>query len=133
MGRTLQTTTQILRTEQTAFGAFRRTLRREDQLLFDRLFALANRHVAAISQANHALPFEAILLAMLGLSPVTAISGSVAALCNIGPGLGPVIGPAGNYASLSDEVKWVLSAAMLFGRLEFLSVLVVLTPSFWSR
>ena len=65
MGRTLQTTTQIIRAEQRAFNAFRRTLRREDQLLFDRLFALANNHVAAISQANHALPFEAILLAML--------------------------------------------------------------------
>ena len=65
MGRTLLTTTQIIIGEQKAFASFRRTLRREDQRLFDRLFADARRHTAAISQANHALPFEAILLAML--------------------------------------------------------------------
>ncbi len=65
MGRTLQTTSQILLSEQAAFAKFRRTLRREDQRHFDTLFANAQRHVAAISQANHALPFEAILLAML--------------------------------------------------------------------
>ena len=65
MGRTLQTTNQIILNEQTAFANFRRTLRREDQHLFDLLFAQARQHTAAISQANHALPFEAILLAML--------------------------------------------------------------------
>lgn len=65
MGRTLQTTNQIILNEQTAFNTFRRTLRRNDQRLFDRLFADARKHTAAISQANHALPFEAILLAML--------------------------------------------------------------------
>ena len=65
MGRTLQTTTQLILNEQSAFASFRRTLRREDQRLFDRLFANARKHTAAISQANHALPFEAILLAML--------------------------------------------------------------------
>jgi hypothetical protein len=65
MGRTLQTTNQIILNEQQAFGNFRRTLRREDQHLFDTLFASARKHIAAISQANHALPFEAILLAML--------------------------------------------------------------------
>jgi len=65
MGRTLQTTNQTILNEQTAFANFRRTLRREDQYLFDALFAGARKHTAAISQANHALPFEAILLAML--------------------------------------------------------------------
>lgn len=65
MGRTLQTTNQIVLNEQQAFNKFRRTLRREDQQLFDSLFAGARKHIAAISQANHALPFEAILLAML--------------------------------------------------------------------
>ena len=65
MGRTLQTATQLILEEQSAFASFRRTLRRKDQRLFDRLFANARRHTAAISQANHALPFEAILLAML--------------------------------------------------------------------
>lgn len=65
MGRTLSTTNQIVLDEQTAFASFRRTLRRGDQHVFDTLFASARNHTAAISQANHALPFEAILLAML--------------------------------------------------------------------
>lgn len=65
MGRTLQTTNQIILEEQSAFTAFRRALRRDDQRHFDSLFANARKHTAAISQANHALPLEAILLAML--------------------------------------------------------------------
>ncbi len=65
MGRTLPTTTQIILDEQQAFVNFRRTLRREDQLIFDELFARARKHVMAINQANHVLPFEAILLAMV--------------------------------------------------------------------
>jgi hypothetical protein len=65
MGRTLATTNQIILEEQTAFTNFRRALRRDDQRAFDLLFASARKHTAAISQANHALPFEAILLAML--------------------------------------------------------------------
>lgn len=65
MGRTLATTNQIILDEQREFADFRRTLRREDQKYFDTLFALARQHTAAISQATHALPFEAVLLAML--------------------------------------------------------------------
>ena len=65
MGRTLRTTAQIILDEQREFVNFRRTLRREDQQIFDTLFASARKYTAAISQANHALPFEAILLAML--------------------------------------------------------------------
>ena len=65
MGRTLSTANQIILDEQTAFANFCRTLRRSDQYVFDTLFASARAHTAAISQANHALPFEAILLAML--------------------------------------------------------------------
>ena len=65
MGRTLQTTNQIIQQEEAAFARFRRTLRQQDQAAFDALFAAARLHTAAISQANHALPFEAILLAMM--------------------------------------------------------------------
>ncbi|NCF66404.1 MAG: hypothetical protein GWP61_10525 [Chloroflexi bacterium] len=65
MGRTVQTANQVILDEQVAFSRFRRALRREDQRLFDSLFACARKHTAAISQASHALPFEAILLAML--------------------------------------------------------------------
>ena len=65
MGRTLPTTTQIVLDEQQAFINFRRALRKEDQVFFDELFARARKHLMAINQADHVLPFEAILLAML--------------------------------------------------------------------
>jgi len=80
-----------------------------------------------------ALSIWAILLSLLGLDTITAISASVASLGNIGPGLGPVVGPSGNYASLPDTAKWLLSLGMLLGRLEFLSVLVLFMPIFWQR
>jgi len=79
------------------------------------------------------LSLWAMLLSMFGLDTVTSVSGSVAALANIGPGLGPVIGPAGNYSTLPEGAKWLLSVGMFLGRLEFLSVLVLLTPGFWRR
>jgi trk system potassium uptake protein len=75
----------------------------------------------------------AILLSLIGLDFVTALSGSIAVLCNVGPGLGPVIGPSGNFQPLPDAAKWLLSLGMLLGRLEFLSVLVLLSPAFWRR
>jgi trk system potassium uptake protein TrkH len=75
----------------------------------------------------------AILLSLLGLDALTAMSASVAALANIGPGLGPVVGPTGNYATLPDTAMWLLSIGMLLGRLEFLSVLVLFTALFWRR
>jgi len=74
-----------------------------------------------------------IILALMGLAPITAISGAATALANIGPGLGPEIGPAGNFAGLPSEAKWVLAFAMLLGRLELMSVLVLLTTAFWRR
>lgn len=65
MGRTLATTNQLILDEQQAFKDFRRALRLADQHHFDTLFAAARKHVAAVSQVSHALPFEAVLLAML--------------------------------------------------------------------
>jgi trk system potassium uptake protein len=72
-------------------------------------------------------------LGMLGLDLVTALSGAASALSNVGPGLGPVIGPAGTYAPLPDEAKWLLSFGMLLGRLELLTVLILFTYSFWRN
>ncbi|MCB1971093.1 MAG: TrkH family potassium uptake protein [Geminicoccaceae bacterium] len=72
-----------------------------------------------------------LLLAMSGLDFVAAMSGSIAALANVGPGLGPIIGPAGNYATVTDSAKWVLSFAMLAGRLELFTILVLFVPAFW--
>ncbi|MGI9437037.1 MAG: TrkH family potassium uptake protein [Geminicoccaceae bacterium] len=80
-----------------------------------------------------ALVFALIALALsaMGLDYLTAMSGALTALANVGPGLGPIIGPAGNFASLPDGAKWLLSAAMLLGRLELLTVLILFTPTFW--
>jgi hypothetical protein len=52
---------------------------------------------------------------------------------NVGPGLGPIIGPSGNFTSLPDSAKWLLAFGMLLGRLEFFTVLVILSPAFWRR
>ncbi len=73
----------------------------------------------------------AVALGMTGLDFITAVSGAAAALANIGPGLGPEIGPAGNYGALNDSAKWILSAAMLIGRLELMAVYAILTVNFW--
>lgn len=74
-----------------------------------------------------------VLLAATGLDFITAMSGALTALTNVGPGLGDTIGPAGNFSSLPDVSKWILTAAMLMGRLELLAVLVIFTPVFWRR
>jgi len=70
-------------------------------------------------------------LALTGLDMITAISGAATALANIGPGLGDQIGPAGNFAGLNDPAKWMLSIAMLVGRLELMVVYAILTVQFW--
>ena len=73
----------------------------------------------------------AIALGLTGLDFVTALSGAATAIANIGPGLGDIIGPAGNFAALNDAAKWILAFAMLLGRLELLVVLVIFLPRFW--
>jgi len=66
-----------------------------------------------------------------GLDSVTAISGAATSLANIGPGLGPIIGPAGNFQPLNDSAKWLLTAGMYVGRLELMVVFVLFLPRFW--
>jgi trk system potassium uptake protein TrkH len=75
----------------------------------------------------------AVGLGMMGLDFITATSGAATAIANVGPGLGPVIGPSGNFATLPDGAKWLLSLAMLLGRLEIFTVLVLLAPGFWRQ
>ncbi len=75
----------------------------------------------------------AVALGMLGLDAITSISGAAAALANIGPGLGPEIGPSGNFSGLPDAAKWILAFAMLTGRLELMSVYIIFTVGFWRR
>jgi trk system potassium uptake protein TrkH len=70
-------------------------------------------------------------LTLLGLDLVTATSGAGTALSNVGPGLGPIIGPAGNFQSLPDTAKWLLVVGMLIGRLEVFTIFVLFNPGFW--
>ena len=79
------------------------------------------------------LSISTILLSLMGVDFLSAVSAPGAVQNNVGPGLGPVIGPAGNFASLPGAAKWVLSIDMLLGRLEYLSVFVLFTPVFWQR
>ena len=73
----------------------------------------------------------AVGLGMLGLDYVTAISSAATALANVGPALGPIVGPAGTFQPLPDAAKWLMSAGMLLGRLELFTVLILFSRAFW--
>ena len=75
----------------------------------------------------------ASLLGTMGIDPVTAWSGAGSAVANVGPGLGDIIGPSGTYQDLPKLAKWVLLTAMIVGRLEIVTALVVITPGFWRN
>ncbi len=75
----------------------------------------------------------AMLLSVSGLDFLSAISGAATSISNVGPGLGDMIGPNGNFNEVSDISKWILSFAMLLGRLEIFAVLVLFLPSFWRQ
>ncbi len=72
-----------------------------------------------------------IALSLFGLDFLTSMSAAAQALANVGPGLGPVIGPSGNYATLPDGAKLLLSFAMILGRLELFTIIVLFAPHFW--
>ncbi len=72
-----------------------------------------------------------VMLTAMGLDFVTSISSAATAIGNVGPGLGDIVGPVGNFSSLPPAAKWVLSAAMLLGRLELFTVLVLFRLEFW--
>lgn len=71
-------------------------------------------------------------LTLTGIDFSTAISGAATSLANVGPGIGNVIGPAGNFSSLPDPAKWLLCLGMLIGRLEILTVAVLFSYEFWK-
>ncbi len=75
----------------------------------------------------------ALLLGMFGLDFTSSISGALTSVANVGPGVGSVIGPAGNFASLSDPAKLLLAFGMFIGRLELLTVFVLFSPAFWRE
>ena len=70
-------------------------------------------------------------LSVHGLDFVTATTAAATAVGNVGPGLGDIIGPSGNFSSLPDGAKWLLALGMLVGRLELFTVLVLFAPRFW--
>ena len=94
--------------------------------------ALPDRVVEAVWGffSAYALVFIIIMILLIGtgLDNITAFSATAATLNNLGPGLGSV---SGTFADVSDSGKWVLILAMLFGRLEVFSLLVLFSPTFW--
>lgn len=88
--------------------------------------------LAFISAYIIVIALGSLLLALTGLDMVTSLTATITALTNVGPGLGNIVGPSGNFASLPDAAKWMLSIAMMLGRLELFTVLVLLDPEFWK-
>ena len=75
----------------------------------------------------------AAILSLTGLDFVTSISGAATSISNVGPGLGGMIGPNGNFSLLPDFTKWILTFGMILGRLELFAILVLFIPSFWRK
>ena len=73
------------------------------------------------------------LLSLTGLDFVTSISGAATSISNVGPGLGSIIGPNGDFSSLPNVSKWILTLGMILGRLELFAILVLFLPSFWRN
>jgi trk system potassium uptake protein TrkH len=73
-----------------------------------------------------------VLLAISGMGALEALSSAATAIGNVGPGLGPVVGPSGNFANIPEAAKWLMSLGMLLGRLEITTILVLLFPSYWK-
>tara|TARA_B100000989_G_scaffold227524_1_gene174581 strand:+ start:1628 stop:3067 length:1440 start_codon:yes stop_codon:yes gene_type:complete len=73
------------------------------------------------------------LLSLTGLDFITSLSGAATSISNVGPGLGSIIGPNGNFSSLPDISKWILALGMILGRLELFAILVLFLPSFWRN
>ena len=73
------------------------------------------------------------LLSLTGLDFITSISGAATSISNVGPGLGSIIGPNGNFSQLPEISKWILSLGMILGRLELFAILTLFLPSFWKK
>ena len=76
---------------------------------------------------------SAISLSFFNLDFLTAFSASASAISNVGPGIGDIIGPLGNYSTLDNGAKWILAITMVIGRLEIFTVLVLLSLNFWKN
>ncbi len=76
---------------------------------------------------------SSIILSFLNLDFLTSLSAAASAISNVGPGLGNIVGPSGNYSSINDYAKWVLAFTMLIGRLEIFTILVLFSKNFWKK
>ncbi len=76
---------------------------------------------------------SSITLSFFELDFLTALSASASAISNVGPGIGEIIGPNGNYGIINDKAKWVLATTMLVGRLEIFTILVLFSKNFWKK
>ena len=76
---------------------------------------------------------SSVILSFLGLDFLTSLSASASAISNVGPGVGEIIGPNGNYAGINEIGKWVLAFTMLIGRLEIFTILVLFSKNFWKK
>ncbi len=76
---------------------------------------------------------SAISLSFFNLDFLTAFSAAASAISNVGPGIGDIVGPIGNYSTLDNGAKWILSLTMIIGRLEIFTVLVLLSLNFWKN
>ena len=74
-----------------------------------------------------------LALSLVGLDFMTAFSGALTGIANVGPGLGTMIGPDQTFAALPSAAKWILVVAMMVGRLEFATVFVLFFPFLWRR
>ncbi|HHL43474.1 MAG TPA: TrkH family potassium uptake protein [Hellea balneolensis] len=115
------------------------------------LFQMPRRHaVAPIKYGGRPLPAGAIYsvlgfffafmvcyavaaigLTLTGMDEISAFSSAATAITNVGPGLGDIVGPSGNFRTVPDMAKWIMTLAMIVGRLEIIPVLIVLSPGFW--
>jgi trk system potassium uptake protein TrkH len=73
-----------------------------------------------------------LILAALGLDPISAFSSVAACIFNVGPGLG-LVGPTQNYLAVPFVGKWVLILGMILGRLEIYTVIVLFMPEYWRK
>ncbi len=123
-----------------AFIMFKETIRRllHPNAVFSRSIdgrTLTDDTVASVSA--FALAFAstvgvvAILLGAAGNDFITSFSAAATATANVGPGFGDVVGPVSNFSLLNDPSKWIICVAMLLGRLEIFTLLILLTPDFW--
>jgi trk system potassium uptake protein TrkH len=87
--------------------------------------------IAFMFMAMGSFALLALVLGVTGLDVITSLTGSLAALMNVGPGLGEIIAPPGNFQPLPSAAKWAMCVGMLLGRLEFLAIYILFTRMFW--